>query len=253
MKKTYYLYVDESGSFKSEPGRHTSFVGAFVASTSPEILIREMQSTLEEFQNHHGKILGFEDIHAALLLHPENFPASKSEDLEKQRRYPEIPEKTRHDFIGKFRKILLEKSVFFVKSENDQFKFSHDPQALYGTCLMACLRKVFDLLSRQADGSFEVLFLIAYRSQICIPKGTDFHDYHNRLVAHVSKKFNFGSSSFSKLELKRIRSTGKPYKLLLDLADVACHTMKEHDQGKINGKVELYLTRHDDPISDSFK
>ena len=234
MNNTYYFYIDESGSFEKEKSNH-SFVGGFITQTKPEQLYQNIEQAIKSFQAKHGQILGLKDIHAAELLHADTFP-----DKGNKAKYEKIHYHIRKKFIDLFAQIVNQQALYFIKSENKQFQFGEEnEQSRYGNCLGAWFQQAIDdLVQKEQNKKFELIFAIAPRSRKCLPKEIDWKSYHSNLdqyirtlcnaTDHISKAQNLSNSNI---------------KNLLDLADVACDMMRQKTGITIKDKNKLKITK----------
>ena len=237
----YYIYIDESGSFKETKDR--SFVGGFITQETPEKLYKKIEIVLKNFQSQHGKILGIEDIHAAEILHPYNFSDTKN-----QTKYTEIDLRIRTEFIAGFSELVKQETIYFIKSENKQFQFGEEnAQSRYGNCLGAWFQKAIDILvEREQDKKFQLKFAIAYRNQKCLPEGTDFKSYHQKMNEYVKNLCNENSNILNKDEFITHISD------LLRLADIACHIINNiEDKDFLKNKI--YKTKPNEFITKNYQ
>ncbi|MBI9016533.1 MAG: hypothetical protein JEZ07_04645 [Phycisphaerae bacterium] len=220
MKK-YYLYIDESGQFKHTES-HISMVGGYITQKSPNEIKGQIKKRITRFRDNHKEIdLGENDIHAAELLHPENFP-----DKANREKYKRIPENIRKEFIDGFKTIVENIACFKIKSINEQFTFGDaNEQDRYGACLGALFQKAVELIND--DTEIEFNFLIAKRSGTCSQMEFDHACYH----AELGKYFQDLCSEAKNLTVKSDFPCDR--KLLLDLADIACYFLRKDDFDKI--------------------
>ena len=202
----YYLFIDESGQFKSSKEKYSSHVSGFLTKTDPDQIIAELKRAIKKFEPE----LTIRDIHAAEVLHPEEWIGKR----ESAKKYLDIEASKRKDFIETIAKLLDKHTVQYFKAENKSFDFGKDdPQARYGTCLIALFQSIGNYLKNKKG---VLVFDIEHRNRECLPPGSDHKKYHSDLKKYFLK-------GYKKLKDLKCSIYENNPKLMLALADVTCY------------------------------
>ncbi|MBT3375862.1 MAG: hypothetical protein HN742_24365 [Lentisphaerae bacterium] len=205
---TYYLYLDESGGFTKSSD--DSIVGGFITQRPPQEIQTKLEEAIARANQACGTDFAPRDLHAAPLLHPE----STGNDHERAR-FSTIPEKSRKRLVDECLQAVIGLADHFVCSVNKGFAFSNeDAQSRYGTNLMAAVRAALDW-AQAGTPSATVKVAFAPRSPKCLPSGTDFTQYHQKLATYVRDLFGV-TASFS-MTRNRAGFAG---------ADIACYFLR---------------------------
>ena len=223
----YYLYIDESGSFKpTKEEKYSSFVGGFLTENSPQGLSNSIREQVKIFKNKYPHVdLSEEDIHAAELLHPENKPWNEKENSKK---YRNIDQNIRADFINRFIEMSKKQATYLIKSTNKQIDFENETmQIRYGNCLTALFREVLSIIGKKIfEQKIELYFSISRRNMEMISSKDKFSKYHRKIEEYFKDICNQKNITCS------ILPNDNNVHLARKLSDTACYLMRHSEKNE---------------------